>query len=284
MESIKYVDNDGKKWIIGDTLYSGNSILYKVRKNFSSSFYSYVMKLDHKLHRPLMSEIRFYITVLDPLFVSKWIDDHDDIKYLAIPYLYGIGESDNYRFFVLKNLGRVFAPKDSESVYDACVVMIDTLEYIHSKGFTHGKIEPTNILIKNNRISLIDYSRTNKLYKDNKSHIDYNEDTIIYSNINYTCIDNHLGAAISRRGELEMLGYCMIEWFGGKLPWKNEKSNMKIERQKREYKKNIDALFEDCFPEGNEPLELVRYMELVYKLDYEQTPDYTRLRKLFIQD
>ncbi|AOP31879.1 ser/thr kinase [Volepox virus] len=283
MESIKYyIDNDGKKWIIGNTLYSGNSILYKSRKNFSSSFYNYVMKLDHKLHRPLVSEIRFYITVLDPLFVSDWMKERN-LKYLAIPYLYGIGESNNYRFFILKNLGRVFAPKDIESVYDACVVLIDTLEYIHSKGFTHGKIEPTNILIRNNRISLIDYSRTNKLY-NGKSHIDYNEDTITYGNANYMCVDNHLGATISRRGELEMLGYCMIEWFGGKLPWKNEKNIIKLNRQKREYKKNIDAFFEDCFPKGNEPLELVRYMELVHSLDYDQTPDYSRLRRLFIQN
>ncbi|AAS49887.1 RPXV174 [Rabbitpox virus] len=283
MESFKYCfDNDGKKWIIGNTLYSGNSILYKVRKNFTSSFYNYVMKIDHKSHKPLLSEIRFYISVLDPLTIDNWTRERG-IKYLAIPDLYGIGETDDYMFFVIKNLGRVFAPKDTESVFEACVTMINTLEFIHSQGFTHGKIEPRNILIRNKRLSLIDYSRTNKLYKSGNSHIDYNEDMITSGNINYMCVDNHLGATVSKRGDLEMLGYCMIEWFGGKLPWKNE-SSIKVIKQKKEYKKFIATFFEDCFPEGNEPLELVRYIELVYTLDYSQTPNYDRLRKLFIQD
>ncbi|ABF26161.1 ser/thr kinase-like protein [Variola virus] len=64
----------------------------------------------------------------------------------------------------------------------------------------------------------------------------------------------------------------MIEWFSGKLPWKN-KSSIAIQ-QKREYKKFIATFFEDCFPEGNKPLELV------YTLDYSQTPNYERLRRL----
>ncbi|QED21180.1 Ser/Thr protein kinase-like protein [Borealpox virus] len=283
METKCCYDNDGKKWIIGNTLYSGNSILYKVRKNFTSSFYNYVMKIDHKTHKPLLSEIRFYISVLDPLVIDNWIRERG-IKYLAIPDLHGIGESEDYRFFVTKNLGKVFAPKDTESVFEACVTMINTLEFIHSRGFTHGKIEPSNILIRNKRLSLIDYSRTNKLYKKSESgiHIDYNEDTIALCNINYTCLDDHLGATISRRGDLEMLGYCMIEWFGGKLPWKNM-DIIQVEYRKRNYKRYIDTFFKDCFPEGNEPLELVRYIELVYTLDYTQTPNYDRLRKLFIQ-
>ncbi len=36
--------------------------------------------------------------------------------------------------------------------------------------------------------------------------------------IKYTSRDNHKGVE-SRRGDLEILGYNMIEWSGGILPW-----------------------------------------------------------------
>ncbi len=38
--------------------------------------------------------------------------------------------------------------------------------------------------------------------------------------LKYTSRDNHKGVE-SRRGDLEILGYNMIEWSGGILPWQH---------------------------------------------------------------
>ncbi|ABD97765.1 ser/thr protein kinase-like protein [Taterapox virus] len=94
------------------------------------------MKIDHKSHKPLLSEIRFYISVLDPLAIDNWTRERG-IKYLAIPDLYGIGETDDYRFFVIKNLGRVFAPKDTESSI-RCMRHYDK----HVRVYTLSRIYP----------------------------------------------------------------------------------------------------------------------------------------------
>lgn len=37
--------------------------------------------------------------------------------------------------------------------------------------------------------------------------------------------ENFIPTAPSRRGDLEILGYCMLQWVCGKLPWENNLTN-----------------------------------------------------------
>ncbi|AST09578.1 ser/thr protein kinase-like protein [NY_014 poxvirus] len=278
----RYVfDNDNNRWTVGEIIYSGNSILYKVKKRFSY-FNEYVMKIDHKTYKPLLNEIKMYslLSFTNTEHINKWITEHK-LNYLAVPIAKSIGVTKDYRFIVTKNFGNVFTPTSIKSVYSTAIALINAIEYIHSHGFSHGKIEPNNVLINNNQITLIDYAKCKKLYIGNTNkHIPYNEDNIPYGNIKYMCLDYHRGANVSRRGDLEMLGYCIIEWFGGILPWENEKHVMNIEIKKSQYRNRVDNLIEDCFPKEFH-LDLMRYLELVFDLEYDQTPDYDRLRKLF---
>ncbi len=87
------------------------------------------------------------------------------------------------------------------------------MEYIHSKGYIHADIKGENILLKENdpyHIYLVDFglcSRYSNIYRPDpkKAH---------NGTLKYTSRDNHKGVE-SRRGDLEILGYNMIEWSGG---------------------------------------------------------------------
>ncbi|AEN03753.1 ser/thr protein kinase-like protein [Yokapox virus] len=277
-------DNNNNKWVIGDILHSGNSILYKVKKKYSY-VYSYVMKIDNKTYKPLLNEINIclLLSLTNKEYIKKWIKTQK-FKYLAVPIVKAVGVTDEYRFIITKYLGNVFKPKpiDIKSIYTTSIAIINALEYIHSHGLSHGNVEPNNILINNNIVTLIDYTKCKNIYigRDFNKHIPYKEDNIPYGNIKYMCLDYHRGAAVSRRGDLEMLGYCIIEWFGGKLPWEKDNCIMNLELIKSYYLNNIDKLIEECFP--NEfHLDILRYLEYVYELDYNQKPDYNKLRELF---
>lgn len=40
-------------------------------------------------------------------------------------------------------------------------------------------------------------------------------------------------SAPSRRGDLEILGYCMVQWLCQKLPWENNLKNMEYVRDQK---------------------------------------------------
>lgn len=58
----------------------------------------------------------------------------------------------------------------------------------------------------------------------------------LYSTINSVIVyrDAHIGA-FSRRGDMEVLGYNMIEWLCGKLPWGSEGPPDKVHKQKQAF-------------------------------------------------
>ncbi|OWK09041.1 VRK1, partial [Cervus elaphus hippelaphus] len=93
-----------------------------------------------------------------------------------------------------------------------------------------------------------------------------------------------LEPAPSRRGDLEILGYCMIQWLSGHLPWEdNLKDPNYVRDSKIRYREDIASLMDKCFPEKNKPDEIAKYMETVKLLDYVEKPLYQKLRDILLQ-
>lgn len=60
--------------------------------------------------------------------------------------------------------------------------------------------------------------------------------------------------AHSRRGDLETLGYNLLQWLCGKLPWENEEGGLdqtadpdEIQLQKENFMVNVDHFMLVCF-------------------------------------
>ena len=122
---------------------------------------------------------------------------------------------------------------------------INRLEQIHKQGFIHRDIKPDNFLVgygqNKDIIYLVDFGLSKK-YID--SH--YRNDKNLVGSLRYASIRNHKGIEQSRRDDLESLGYMIIYFINGCLPWQNvqKKTEKEIieERRLSENPKTLEEL------------------------------------------
>ena len=105
----------------------------------------------------------------------------------------------------------------------------------------------------------------------------------------YSSLDMHLNERQTYRGDLEMLGYNLIVWSGGQLPW--DKTNGRVQskfhrdtitNEKKLAKSNVNEFVKKCFfRKLISPVTLraiCDYMSTVYQFNMDDTPNYDQLR------
>ena len=162
--------------------------------------------------------------------------------------------------------------------------IISRIEYLHSKNYIHRDVKPENFLIglgsKSNIVHIIDFGMSKK-YRDKKSHqhIPYREKKELTGTPRYASISAHLGIEQSRRDDLESVGYILIYFALGKLPWQGNNQGTKSERvrkiSERKLITSIEKLCKDL------PEEFANYLYYCRSLKFEERPDYVSLKKLF---
>ena len=95
--------------------------------------------------------------------------------------------------------------------------------------------KPDNFLVSSDpldpTIFMIDLGLSKK-YRDMRTHqhFPYQENRDLTGTVRYTSINAHLGIEQSRRDDLESLGYVLLYFLRGALPWQGMKASDK--RQK----------------------------------------------------
>jgi casein kinase I family protein HRR25 len=210
-----------------------------------------------------------------------WFGVHDSYLCLAMDLL-GPSLEDLFNF-----CGRIFSLKTVILLADQMVLLINQiarLEYIHSKNFLHRDIKPDNFLMglskRGNQVNAIDFGLSKK-YRDPRTnlHIPYRDGKSLTGTARYASINTHLGVEQSRRDDLEALGYVLIYFCKGQLPWQGMKGNTKKLKYDAIMEKKITTSTEDLCQ--GLPKEFMYYLEYVRKLRFEDVPDYQKLRQLF---
>lgn len=296
-------DSAKKQWKLGLPIGQGGfGRLYLADENSSKTVgpdAPYVIKVEPSENGPLFSELKFYMRAAKPDMIQKWASSHK-LKYLGVPRYWGSGLHDkngkSYRFMVMdrfgKDLQKIFDEGSKQfshkTVLQLGLRLIDVLEYVHEHEYVHGDIKASNLLLHHKhpeQVFLVDYGLAYR-YCPEGVHKEYKEDPRKCHNgtIEFTSIDAHKGVNPSRRGDLEILGYCMIQWLCGKLPWEDKLTDPSyVASSKMRYYDEIPALIEACFPGKKKPGEIAKYMEAVSALGYETKPPYQQLRDILLQ-
>jgi len=120
-----------------------------------------------------------------------------------------------------------------------------------------------------------------KKYRDSRTHvhIPYRENKSLTGTARYASINTHLGIEQSRRDDLEAIGYVLMYFARGNLPWQGLKAATKKEKYERISEKKIITSVEQLCK--GFPAEFAAYLNFARSLRFDETPDYTHLRKLF---
>mmetsp|Transcript_11493 Transcript_11493/g.33138 ORF Transcript_11493/g.33138 Transcript_11493/m.33138 type:complete len:336 (-) Transcript_11493:671-1678(-) len=163
--------------------------------------------------------------------------------------------------------------------------MLTCLEAVHAAGLMHRDLKPDNFLIglgpKANTVYLIDYGlATPWLDRKSKTHVKFREGRGRVGTAWYSSQHASLGLQQSRRDDLESLGYIMLHFLRGSLPWQHATlfCHTDAERfQEIMQRKRALSIPDLC---GRFPWEIGEYVRYCRDLKFEECPDYAFLRNL----
>ncbi|XP_038665217.1 serine/threonine-protein kinase VRK1-like isoform X2 [Scyliorhinus canicula] len=303
-EGLVLTDSEKKHWKLGKIIGKGGFGLIHLASRATEKDVGddavYVIKVEHQDNGPLFTELKFYQRAAKPEHIKNWMQSHQ-LSFLGIPAYWGSGLAEysgkSYRFMVLDRLGvdlQKVLEGSRNQLSKATVLkigsrLLDVLEFIHEHEYIHGDIKSANLLLgfKNYKeIYLADYGLAFR-YHPNGAHKRYKEDAKKGHNgtIEFTSIDAHKGVAPSRRGDLEILGYCMLQWLCGKLPWEQKlRDPVAVQEAKINLMENLPTSVHQYFPSGCESSEIINYLSYVSSLKYEERPQYQKLHSILLNN
>lgn len=207
---------------------------------------------------------------------------------IGIPHILWNGSEGEYNIMVIELLGpsledlfnfcmRKFSLKTVLSLADQMIIRID---YIHARDFIHRDIKPDNFLMglgrKESLLHIIDFGLAKK-YRETRTHrhIPYKDQKNLTGTARYASIKTHQGIEQSRRDDLESLGYVLMYFNIGSLPWQGLKAETKKQKYDKIAEKKLSTPVEILC--RGYPIEFETFIKYCRHLHFEQHPDYNYL-------
>ena len=208
-----------------------------------------------------------------------------------IPAIKSFGYSGDYNILVMQLMGKsleeLFNKRLKFSVKTTALLayqMITVLQYIHDRHIIHRDIKPDNFVMGLNKdnanLFLLDFGLAKK-YRSSKTleQYPYIKKKKLTGTARYASIHALEEMEQSRRDDLESVGYVLMYFLRGNLPWQG----LKIKSKEDRYKKILDKKKETTSEQlcKNFPDEFREYLEYSRNLEYTEEPKYEKLRNKF---
>lgn len=198
---------------------------------------------------------------------------------------------DTHRLRPLKSINYCVDDTDSDSASNFSDDMDDDIlvEVNKSKRKFRREKEVTTVTV--DRIYLIDFGLASKFVDSLGVHRPFciDQRRAHDGTLEFTSRDAHMGAH-SRRSDLECLGYNLVYWSEGFLPWKldsevvNKEQNLeRVHHMKEHFMLNVPTMLEHVYGK-NVPKYLGTYLSYVGNLTYCEKPDYSHCRNIFLEE
>ncbi|KEG05844.1 casein kinase [Trypanosoma grayi] len=163
------------------------------------------------------------------------------------------------------------------------VQMISRIEFVHNKGVIHRDIKPDNFLMgtgkRSHHVYIIDFGLA-KQYREAPAHqhIIYKVSKYLTGAEDFCSINTHMGGEQSRRDDLEGIGYILLYFLRGSLPWQGLQVSGSQEKSALiSLKKQSTSVMALC---KGFPMEFATYLNYTRALQFEDTPDYGYLKRV----
>ena len=211
---------------------------------------------------------------------------------VGLPKTYDYLQSSDYNIMVMQLLGPsmedLFNKQGRKfqlsTVYLIAIQLITLLEKLHNAGYIHRDIKPNNFLVGRDvniiQLYMMDFGLSKKYLIDGK-HIKFRDKRSLIGTARYASVNMHMGFEPSRRDDLESVGYMLIYFLKGVLPWQGIKKKKKT--------KQLEAIGDckictslDTLCDGV-PTCYKEYLKYCRQLKFHENPNYDYLRNLFIK-
>lgn len=110
-------------------------------------------------------------------------------------------------------------------------------------------------------------------------HIPYKDNKSLTGTARYASVNTHLGIEQSRRDDIEAIGFVLLYFIKGSLPWQGLRARTKKEKYEKIRDLKVTTTIETLCK--GHPEEFATYLNYCHKLNFDEKPDYALLRKLF---
>jgi serine/threonine protein kinase len=213
------------------------------------------------------------------------------LKEFCLPEIKLFGCNNDYNILIMELLGlsleNLFqAQNKSFSIKTACMLgiqMIDRIEYVHSRKIIHRDIKPDNFVmgrgLKSHIVYVLDFGLSKKYWSSShKCHIPFCRGKKLTGTARYASINALSGCEQSRRDDLESIGYIIMYFIRGSLPWQGLKINKRDDRYKKICEKKKETSAKDLC--SGFPNEFEHFVSYTRNLQFTEVPDYNYLKNL----
>ena len=165
------------------------------------------------------------------------------------------------------------------------IQMLDRLEFVHNKNIIHRDIKPDNFVLgldnKSHIIYVLDFGLSKKFRSSRThQHIKFSVNKKLTGTARYASINALKGCEQSRRDDLEAIGYVLMYFLRGSLPWQGLHVHKGEDRYKKILTKKRGTSAEELCK--GFPNEFAEYVNYTRNLEFEADPDYKYLRGLLL--